>query len=51
MQEAVRCMAEAGAARAAGVAHEQALASEVASLRQQLAGQLKEGDPAKAMQV
>ncbi|KAL4419408.1 hypothetical protein ABPG77_003382 [Micractinium sp. CCAP 211/92] len=50
MQEAARCMAEAQAVRAAGLAREEALAAEVRSLRQQLAGQLGEDDPAKAMQ-
>lgn len=51
MREAARCMAEAQAARAAGLAREEALAVEVRSLRQQLEGQLRDGDPAKAMQV
>lgn len=51
MREAARCMAEAQAVRAAGLAREEALAAEVRSLRQQLAGQLGEDDPAKAMQV
>lgn len=38
-------------ARAAGLAREQQLAAEVRSLRQQLAGRLPEGDPARALQV
>ena len=51
MREAARCMEAAQEARAAGLAREQQLAGEVRSLRQQLAGRLPEGDPARALQV
>lgn len=51
MREAVRCMEAAQEARTAGLTREQQLAAEVRSLRQQLAGRLPEGDPARALQV
>lgn len=44
-------MEAAQEARAAGLAREQQLAAEVRALRQQLAGRLPEGDPARALQV
>ena len=51
MHEAARCMEEAQAARAAGLAREQQLAGEIRALRQQLEGRLPQGDPAKGLQV
>ena len=51
MREAARCMEAAQEARAAGLTREQQLSAEVRSLRQQLAGRLPEGDPARALQV
>ena len=51
MREAARCMAEAQSARAAGLAREEALAGEIRALRRQLAGGLREDDPARALQV
>ncbi len=51
MREAARCMEAAQAARAAGLEREQQLAAEVTALRQQLAGRLPEGDPARLLQA
>lgn len=50
MREAARCMEAAQAARAAGLERERLLASEISSLRQQLAGKLPVGDPAREAQ-
>lgn len=51
MREAARCLEAAQAARASGLERERQLAAEVAALRQQLAGRLPEGDPARVMQA
>jgi hypothetical protein len=51
MREAAECTEALQAARAQGLARERQLAAEVATLRDQLAGRLPEGDPARAMQV